>query len=56
MKKKIYIYSNIILLTNGASIKIESIKYFKNYQINYKISEKKKKLFFSKKKVIKKDI
>jgi hypothetical protein len=35
IKKKIYIYNNIIILSNGSYIKIKSIKYFKNYQINF---------------------
>lgn len=56
MKKKIYEYNNNIILTNGSSIKIKSIKYFKNYQINYKILKKNNKLFFTKKKIIKKKI
>lgn len=35
--KKFFIYKNKIILTNGSSIKITSIKYFKNYQLNLKI-------------------
>ena len=40
--KKNFIYKNRIILTNGASIKTTSIKYFKNYQINLKIFNKNK--------------
>ena len=39
--KKFFIYKNKIILTNGASIKIPSIKYFKNYQLNLKIFKEK---------------
>ena len=40
--KKFFIYKNKIILTNGSSLKITSIKYFKNYQLNFKIFKKKK--------------
>lgn len=32
--KKIFTYKNRIILTNGSSIKINSIKFIKNYQLN----------------------
>ncbi len=35
--KKLFTYNNQIILTNGSSLKITSIKYLKNYQINLKI-------------------
>ncbi|KAK1928434.1 hypothetical protein P3T76_016131 (mitochondrion) [Phytophthora citrophthora] len=35
--KKFFTYKNKIILTNGSSLKITSIKYFKNYQLNSKI-------------------
>jgi len=35
--KKFFTYKNKIILTNGASLKITSIKYIKNYQLNFKI-------------------
>lgn len=35
--KKLFTYNNKIILTNGSSLKIKSIKYLKNYQINLKI-------------------
>lgn len=41
--KKFFIYKNKLILTNGSSIKITSIKYFKNYQLNLKIFKKQKK-------------
>lgn len=40
--KKIFNYKNNIILTNGSSIKITSLKYFKNYQLNFKIFKKTK--------------
>lgn len=40
--KKIFIYKTKIILTNGSSLKITSIKYFKNYQLNKKIFKEKK--------------
>ena len=40
--KKFFIYKNKIILRNGASLKITSIKYFKNYQINLEIFKEKK--------------
>lgn len=39
--KKFFIYKNKIILTNGSSLKITSIKYFKNYQLNLKIFKEK---------------
>nr|DAZ88999.1 TPA_asm: Ymf101 [Phytophthora sp. SKS-2017] len=35
--KKFFTYKNKIILTNGSSLKITSIKYLKNYQLNFKI-------------------
>ena len=35
--KNLFNYKNKIILTNGSSIKITSIKFFKNYQLNFKI-------------------
>lgn len=35
--KKFFTYKNKIILTNGSSLKITSIKYIKNYQLNLKI-------------------
>ena len=35
--KKLFTYKNKIILTNGSSLKIMSIKYNKNYQLNFKI-------------------
>jgi len=35
--KKFFTYKNKIILTNGSSLKITSIKYIKNYQLNFKI-------------------
>ena len=40
--KKFFIYKTKIILTNGSSLKINSIKYFKNYQLNLKIFKEKK--------------
>ena len=40
--KKFFIYKTRIILTNGSSLKIVSIKYFKNYQLNLKIFKEKK--------------
>nr|YP_010395034.1 Ymf101 [Phytopythium vexans]YP_010395058.1 Ymf101 [Phytopythium vexans]DAZ89471.1 TPA_asm: Ymf101 [Phytopythium vexans]DAZ89495.1 TPA_asm: Ymf101 [Phytopythium vexans] len=40
--KKFFTYKNKIILTDGASLKITSIKYIKNYQLNFKIFQKKK--------------
>jgi hypothetical protein len=39
MKKNnnFFIYNNKIILTNGSSLKITSIKYLKNYQLNIKL-------------------
>lgn len=42
--KKFFIYKNKIILTNGSSLKITTIKYFKNYQLNLKIFKKKKNI------------
>ena len=39
--KKLFIYKNRIILTNGSSLKITSIKYIKNYQLNLNIFQKK---------------
>ena len=35
--KKLFTYNNQIILTNGSSLKITSIKYIKNYQLDFKI-------------------
>jgi hypothetical protein len=35
--KKLFIYKNRIILTNGSSLKISSVKYIENYQLNIKI-------------------
>jgi hypothetical protein len=35
--KKLFNYKNRIILTNGSSLKITSIKYIENYQLNLKI-------------------
>lgn len=35
--KKLFNYNNKIILTNGSSLKITSIKFLKNYQLNFKI-------------------
>nr|YP_010394363.1 Ymf101 [Phytophthora kernoviae]DAZ88371.1 TPA_asm: Ymf101 [Phytophthora kernoviae]DAZ88804.1 TPA_asm: Ymf101 [Phytophthora kernoviae] len=40
--KKFFTYKNTIILTNGSSLKITSIKYLKNYQLNLKIFKEKK--------------
>lgn len=40
--KKLFIYKNKIILTNGSSLKITSIKYISNYQINLNIFKKNK--------------
>lgn len=42
IKKKIFIYNNNMILLNGSFIKIKSIKYFKNYQINFSFKKEKK--------------
>jgi hypothetical protein len=41
--KKIFTYYNQIILTNGSSLIITSIKYFKNHQLNFKIFKETKK-------------
>ena len=40
--KKLFLYKNKIILINGSSLNITSIKYFKNYQLNFKIFTEKK--------------
>ena len=35
--KKLFTYNNKLILTNGSSLRITSIKYLKNYQLNFKI-------------------
>lgn len=42
--KKIFTYKSKIILTNGSSLKITSIKYFKNYQLNLKVFKTKKNI------------
>lgn len=42
--KKFFIYKTKIILTNGSSLKIPSIKYLKNYQLNLKIFNEKKNI------------
>ena len=44
INKKFFIYKNKIILTNGSSLKIPSIKYLKNYQLNLKIFNEKKNI------------
>jgi len=36
-KKNLFNYQNQIILTNGATIKIKSVKYIKNYELNKSI-------------------
>jgi hypothetical protein len=43
IKKKIFTYKNNIILTNGSSLKITSVKYIRNYQLNFKIFKEQKK-------------
>jgi hypothetical protein len=38
--KKILTYKNKIILTNGSSLKITSVKYIKNYQLDLNIFKK----------------
>lgn len=38
--KKLFIYKNRIILTNGSLIKLDSSKYIKNYQININLFKK----------------
>lgn len=40
--KKFFTYKNKIILTNGSSLKITSIKYLKNYQLDLKIFKEKR--------------
>jgi hypothetical protein len=42
-KKNIFLYKDNIILSDGSFIKLKSIKYFKNNQINYNFFFKKKK-------------
>jgi len=35
--KKFFAYKNKLILTNGSSLNITSIKYIKNYPLNFKI-------------------
>jgi len=35
--KNLFTYNNKIILTNGSSLKITSIKFLRNYQLNFKI-------------------
>lgn len=39
--KQFFIYKNRIILTNGSSLKITSVKYINNYQLNLKIFKEK---------------
>jgi hypothetical protein len=41
MKKKIYIYTNNIILLDGSFIKEKFIKYLKNNQISFTFNKKK---------------
>jgi hypothetical protein len=41
--KKIFNYQNQIILTNGSSLKITSVKYILNYQFNNILFKEKKK-------------
>ena len=62
--KKLFNYTNQIILTNGASIKITSVKFLKNHQLNFKLFKEIKKnkisnqnkLKFQKKKTVFKDM
>lgn len=45
--KKFFTYKNKIILTNGSSLKITSIKFLKNYQLNLKIFKKNNKILTS---------
>ena len=38
--KKIFTYKNKIILTNGSLLKITSVKYIKNYQLDLNIFKK----------------
>ena len=38
--KKLFTYQNQIILTNGSSLKMTSIKYVKNYQFNLNLFQK----------------
>lgn len=40
--KKIFTYKNKIILTNGSSLKITSVKYINKYQLNLNLFQKKK--------------
>lgn len=40
--KKFFTYKNKIILTNGSSLKISSIKYIHNFQLHFKIFKEKK--------------
>lgn len=40
--KKLFTYKNKIILTNGSSLKITSIKYIPNYQLDLNIFKKNK--------------
>jgi hypothetical protein len=40
--KKLFTYKNKIILTNGSSLKITSIKYISNYQIDLNVFKKNK--------------
>jgi hypothetical protein len=40
--KKLFTYKNKIILTNGSSLKITSIKYIPNYQLNLNIFKENK--------------
>nr|YP_010394640.1 Ymf101 [Plasmopara halstedii]DAZ89077.1 TPA_asm: Ymf101 [Plasmopara halstedii] len=39
--KKFFNYKNKIILTNGSSLRIISIKYIQNYHLNFQIFKKK---------------
>lgn len=39
--KNFFTYKNKVILTNGSSLKITSIKFFPNYQLNLRIFKKK---------------
>ncbi len=40
--KKLFIYKNRIILTNGSSLKITSVKHMTNYQLDHKIFKENK--------------
>ena len=45
--KNLFNYQNKIILTNGATIQMTSVKYIKNYELNLSIFKKEKKIYTS---------